>query len=178
MREGPDEPGAVLGLIGEQRVEPAGDPFEVIVAGGQDLGVDKQPAQEQLVTTLRQGVEVLVSDALASAGELAEQLRGCAVRKPVQEAARMVGGQQQTAGRGELWVRRSVRAGQELIESVGEDALGALLAGVVPARLSAGAAARVEGAARAGPADRAAFVVADQHVGLTTAGAGGRVRRP
>jgi hypothetical protein len=72
VSERADQADVVVWLVDEEGLEPGRDAFEVVVAGGQDAGLDEQRAQEHLGPVLGQRVEVVVSDSLLAAREFSQ----------------------------------------------------------------------------------------------------------
>jgi hypothetical protein len=87
----------------------------------------------------------------------------------------VLGSEHEIPDRLELCIGDAAGTGEQIIDSVGENAFGAFVAGVVPAWPAAGATAGVERAASAGPTDEAASIAADQDANLSTARASGGV---
>lgn len=82
-----DEGGVLGGLVGQELVQPGGDPIEVLVTFGQYAGMDQGLADVVLVAAGRKFVQKVVAERLAAGGEFAEQSRVRASPQPAQDAA-------------------------------------------------------------------------------------------
>lgn len=74
VREGPDQPGMVSWLAVQQVLQPGRQALQVLVARGQDTGVDQHLPDIVQRLGLRQVIEQVVGDGVACPGRATEQL--------------------------------------------------------------------------------------------------------
>ncbi len=172
VQERADEERVLGRLAGQVVLEPGGDAFKVLVAPGQDAGLDQDLPEVVQAVAGRQLVQKVVGDGPLLRDQLAEKPGGRAVADPVDRVKRPVDPGERVGERLELGCDGAVGSCEQFGDLVGEHAVGAAAVAVGVSRPPAPAAGEVDGGSRAGSADPgAAGVPADQRMGLAAAGA-------
>jgi hypothetical protein len=172
VQERADEVGLLDRLVGQVVLQPGRNTLEVLVSFGEHPGLHHHLPQMLKSSTRRQFVQQVVTDRAAFGDERCQQSGVRMLVNPLDGLERRMSAGEAVRERLELSWNGPVRSGEQVVDLVGEDAVGATPVPVRVPRPSALPAAVVDVMPRAGTAEPgSAGVPGDERVEFVAAGA-------